>query len=153
MALLSIFAKKALLSEDETSVIVEAIRVAERKTSGEIRVFVESHCKFVDSLDRATEVFHSLKMEATEYRNAVLVYVAIKDRQLALFADEGIYTKAGAAFWNTAVADMLKHFNKNNYGKGIATVVTEIGDTLQTHFPYDSHTDKNELPDDIVFGK
>jgi len=48
---------------------------------------------------------------------------------------------------------MLQHFNKANYADGIATVVKEIGDALHTHFPYDEHTDKNELPDDIVFGK
>ena len=153
MALLSLFSKKALLTEADTSLIVDAIRVSEKKTSGEIRVYVESHCKYVDSLDRAAQVFYSLKMDATENRNAVLVYVAVKDQQLAVFADEGIYKKAGEAFWNEAVKGMLQHFNSNDYGKGIAFVVTEIGDTLQFHFPYDSATDKNELPDDIVFGK
>jgi uncharacterized membrane protein len=153
MALLSMFAKKALLAEEEKSMIVNAIRSSEKKTSGEIRVYVESHCKFVDSLDRAAEVFYTLKMQETDNRNAVLVYVAIKDKQLAVFADEGIYEKAGTGFWNAAVTAMLQHFNKNNYGSGISSVVTEIGDTLQTHFPYDSLTDKNELPDDIVFGR
>ena len=153
MALLSLFAKKALLSEEEQNLIVEAIRASEQKTSGEIRVYVERHCKFVDPLDRAVQVFQALKMEATEHRNAVLVYIAVKDRQLAIFADEGIYKKAGAAFWNDAVATMLRHFNRNDYGKGIATVVNEIGNALQQHFPYDGQTDKNELPDDIVFGR
>ncbi|GAC1454547.1 MAG: TPM domain-containing protein [Chitinophagaceae bacterium] len=153
MALLSIFAKKPLVAEEAQSMIVDAIRLSEKKTSGEIRVYIESRCKFVDPLDRAAQVFHSLKMEATEYRNAVLVYVAIKDRQLAVFADEGIYKKAGAGFWNAAVAAMLQHFNKNDYGRGIAFVVNEIGNTLHMHFPYDSRADKNELPDNIVFGK
>ena len=153
MSLLSLFAKKPLLSEEAASTIVNAIRTAEIKTSGEIRVYVESHCKFVDALDRASQIFYSLKMDHTEYRNAVLVYVAIKDHQLAVFADEGIYKKAGAAFWNNAVKVMLQHFDMSDYGGGIAYVVTQTGDTLETHFPYDSSTDKNELPDDIVFGK
>jgi uncharacterized membrane protein len=153
MAIFSAFTKKALLAAPETALIVEAIRASEKKTSGEIRVYVESHCKFVDSLDCAKQVFYSLKMDATEFRNAVLVYVAVKDHQLAVFADEGIYKKAGAAFWNKAVQEMLLHFNSKDYGKGIAFVVTEIGTTLQAHFPYSSSTDKNELPDDIVFGK
>jgi len=153
MSLLSMFAKKPLLSDDDTSMIVEAIRAGEKKTSGEIRVYVESHCRFVDALDRAAEVFYSLKMDATENRNAVLVYVAIKDKQLAVFADEGIYKKAGEGFWNKAVKGMLQHFNSNDYGKGISSIVTETGNTLHANFPYDSSTDKNELPDDIVFGK
>jgi uncharacterized membrane protein len=153
MALFSLFAKKTLLSAEEQALIVEAVRASEQKTSGEIRVYVESRCKFVDPLDRAIQVFQTLKMEATQYRNAVLVYVAVKDRQLAIFADEGIYKKAGAGFWNDAVAAMLRHFNRDHYGKGIATVVNEIGNSLQANFPYDSQTDKNELPDDIVFGR
>ena len=153
MSLFSLFAKKPLLSEPDTSLVVEAIRGSEKKTSGEIRVYVESHCKFVDSLDRASQIFYSLKMDQTEFRNAVLVYIAIKDHQLAVFADEGIYKKAGADFWNLAVKGMLQHFNTTDYGKGIAFVVEQIGITLQTHFPYDDNTDKNELPDDIVFGK
>lgn len=153
MALLSFLAKKPLLSAPDTTLVVDAIRASEKKTSGEIRVYVESRCKFVDSLDRASQIFYSLKMEETDFRNAVLVYIAIKDHQLAVFADEGIYHKAGAAFWNAAVKNMLLHFNSNDYGAGISWIVTEIGNTLQSHFPYNSSTDKNELPDDIVFGK
>ena len=47
---------------------------------------------------------------------------------------------------------MLSHFNKEDYAQGIA-VVKEIGESLTDHFPYDGLTDKNELPDEIVFGK
>ena len=153
MPIFPLFKKKEFFSAEDKEQIVEAIRMAEKETSGEVRVFVESKNAFVDPIDRAAEIFFKLKMQDTEHRNAVLLYIAMKDKQLALFADEGIYKKAGAGFWNAAVAAMLQHFNKNSYGSGIAHVVKEIGDTLQTHFPYDSNTDKNELPDDIVFGK
>ena len=70
--------KKSLLSEEQSRVIVKAIRHAEEQTSGEVRVYVESHCRYVDAMDRAAEIFFSLKMEATEQRNAVLVYVAFR---------------------------------------------------------------------------
>jgi uncharacterized membrane protein len=153
MAFLSLFSAKPLLNHSEQELVVNAIRASEKQTSGEIRVYVESRCKFVDPLDRAAAIFYSLKMDATELHNAVLVYVAVKDRQLAIFADEGIYQKAGASFWQNAVSAMLKDFNRNDYGQGIASVVKDIGDTLHLHFPYDAGTDKNELPDEIVFGK
>ena len=73
--------------------------------------------------------------------------------QLAVFADEGIYKKTGPDYWNNVVKEMLSTFNKQDYAKGIAECVIQIGDALTTHFPYDSDTDKNELPDQIVFGK
>ncbi|MBE7173575.1 MAG: TPM domain-containing protein [Williamsia sp.] len=153
MGILSPFKPKALFSDQESSAIVEAIREAEKRTSGEVRVYIESHCKYVNPLDRAVEIFYALKMNNTAERNAVLVYVAIKDHQLALFADEGIHAKTGQQFWKEEVALMLSHFNTSNYSLGIEAVVKQIGEALHQHFPYNGETDKNELPDDIVFGR
>lgn len=143
---------KSLFDEEDNRLIVKAIRQAEKRTSGEVRVFVENRSRFMDAIDRAAEIFFSLKMEKTEERNAVLVYVALKDHQLAVFADEGIYQKTGQEYWNKVVAEMIQSFNKDDYAKGIAECVIQIGEALTTHFPFDNDTDKNELPDHIVFG-
>ena len=92
-------------------------------------------------------------MQNTEQRNAVIVYVAIKDRQLAVYGDTGIHQKTGNEYWKAAVDNMISHFNKENYAAGIANCVTMIGRALQEHFPYYKDVDKNELPDEIIFGK
>ncbi|MFY8004004.1 MAG: TPM domain-containing protein, partial [Chitinophagaceae bacterium] len=63
--------------------IANAIAEAEKKTSGEIRVYVESELKSGQPLDRAKELFDGLNMFATEEHNGVLVYIAIKSRKLA----------------------------------------------------------------------
>jgi uncharacterized membrane protein len=154
LGLLSFFQRKEteFFSEQEKELIVSAIKAAELRTSGEIRLYVESKCEYVDAIDRAIEIFTALKMHETADRNAVLVYIALKDHQLAIFGDEGIHQKVGTQFWNAEVAKMLKHFNKSNYAEGIAEVVKDVGEVLVHHFPYDRTTDKNELPDDIVFG-
>jgi uncharacterized membrane protein len=144
---------KSLFKDEDTRLIVKAIRHAEQRTSGEVRVFVESRCSWVDAMDRAAEIFFTLKMEQTEQRNAVLVYIALKDHQLAVFGDEGIHNKVGFEYWNKVVKEMLGSFNKENYGKGIAECVIQIGDALTKHFPFERDTDRNELPDEIVFGK
>ncbi len=145
--------RRSFFSDEEKSQIVTAIRTAEQQTSGEIRVYIESHCRFVDPLDRASEVFAILKMEKTSAHNAVLIYVAVKDRQLAIFGDQGIYEKVGERFWNEKVTLILSQFQKDHYADGIARVVLDIGAALKHHFPYDRQTDVNELPDDIVFGR
>lgn len=147
------FRRKDFFSDAEKQQIVSAIGEAEKCTSGEIRVYVESRCRYVDPLDRAAEVFTGLKMEQTAARNGVLLYVALKDRQLAILGDKGIHEKVGSAFWNKEVQLILSQFHKANYAEGIARVVGEVGEALRTHFPYDKDTDTNELPDDIVFGK
>jgi len=144
---------KSFFTPEETQALLEAIRNAEHRTSGEVRVFVESHCRFVDPLDRGVEIFKQLKMDQTADRNAVLVYVATKDHQLAIFGDEGIHKKVGNEYWNVELQKMIREFNRKNYAEGIKKVVSDIGEALCTHFPYNSGTDKNELPDDIVFGR
>ena len=153
MAIFSLFKKKEFFSAEDKEQIVEAIRLAEKETSGEIRVFIESKNAFVDPIDRAAEIFYKLKMQDTEHRNAVLLYIAMKDKELALFADEGIYKKAGAEYWNNAVKNMIAQFTKENISNGIEQCIMQIGATLKEKFPYSPSDDKNELPDEIVFGK
>jgi len=147
------FSRKDFFSEEEKKQIVAAIRDAEQQTSGEIRIYVEKHCRFVDPLDRAAEVFAILKMGGTTNHNAVLLYLAVKDRQLAVFGDHGIHEKVGEDFWKKEVAQMLSQFQKDHYAEAVSKVVHDIGAALKYHFPYDRQTDINELPDDIVFGR
>ncbi|MFM2138621.1 MAG: hypothetical protein RJA57_928 [Bacteroidota bacterium] len=122
------------------------------RTSGEVRVFVERRCSWIDAIDRAAELFHMLGMDRTAARNGVLVYVALKDRQLAVYGDEGIHRKVGTEYWNQAVREMLEQFNHAHYAGGIAGCVHKVGAALQQHFPYDRHSDTNELSDEIVYG-
>jgi uncharacterized membrane protein len=148
-----LYKPKEFFSVKDKEQIVQAIRNAERETSGEVRVFVESRNPFVNVMDRATELFFDLKMQNTEHRNGVLLYIAMKDKELALFGDEGIYNKVGADYWNTEVKNMIAQFSKENISNGIEQCIQHIGQTLKEKFPYEANTDKNELPDDIVFGK
>lgn len=153
MSLFSFFKKKEFFTAEEKQQIVGAVRNAECRTSGEVRVFVENRCRYMDAIDRAREIFIKLKMNETNDRNAVLVYVAMKDKQLAIFGDEAIDRKLGVDYWRAEVKKMIDNFNKENYAEGIQVVVTDIGEALTKLFPYSKETDKNELPDDIVFGK
>lgn len=144
--------KKEFFSEEEKAQLVSAIQQAEQRTSGEIRIYVESRCRFMDSVDRAKEIFLQLKMAQTQERNATLIYIAFEDHQLAILGDEGIHQKVGQAYWEKEVIKMISEFKSEHIVEGICQVVYDIGEALQQHFPYDRSTDKNELPDDIVFG-
>jgi uncharacterized membrane protein len=151
--MLSLFKKKEFFTPEEKQTIVEAVQKAEQRTSGEVRVFVEHRCRYVNAIDRAIEIFENLGMYKTELHNAVLVYVAVRDRQLAIFGDEGIHKKVGDQYWASEVAKMIHAFDRDNIAGGICQCVKDIGEALCTHFPYDRNTDKNELPDDIIFGR
>jgi uncharacterized membrane protein len=79
--------------------------------------------------------------------------VALKHRKLAVYADSGIHEKVGDQFWKEIVNKILSHFSKENYAEGISQCIKEIGEALQENFPYNKDTNKNELPDEIIFGK
>lgn len=145
--------QKEFFTAEEKLKVVEAIQNAEQRTSGEVRVFIESRCRYVDAIDRAAELFFSLGMDKTDERNGTLVYVAVKDRQAAVFGDEGIYQKLGQKYWEDEVNKMMVCFKQSNLADGLIQCVTDIGQALYQNFPYNRETDKNELPDDIVFGK
>lgn len=146
--------KKPLLPAEVQEAVVAAIRQAEGRTSGEIRVFMEPHCSYMDALERAKELFASLGMGQTEERNGVLVYVAVKDHQFAIYGDEQIYVRAGGPyFWNIAAQHLQDALRRKDMAGGLVNCIQEIGTALAAHFPYKHGIDKNELPDEIVFGK
>lgn len=153
MGIFPFFKKKSFFSAQEQAKIVETIRIAERETSGEIRIYVESKNPFMNPLDRAAEVFYKLKMQETDHRNGVLLYIAMKDHELALFGDEGIHKKVGTEYWKNAVSNMIAEFANQHISAGIEQCILQIGQTLKETFPYEASTDKNELPDEIVFGR
>lgn len=130
-----------------------AIQTAERRTSGEIRLFIESNCRYVNAIDRAAEIFLQLEMDKTEDRNATLIYVAVKDHQAAVLGDVGIHEKVGQKYWEDEVNRMMVHFKHHHLAQGIMQCIADIGEALHQHFPYDHDTDKNELPDEIIFGR
>ena len=145
--------KKEFFTEEQKAQLVEAIRLAEQRTSGEVRLFIESKCRFVDPMDRAQEIFLKLEMDRTEQRNATLIYVAVDDRQAAILGDQGIHEKVGAQYWKDEVLKMLLYFKNQDLVAGLCECIKDLGEALHFYFPYDRGTDKNELPDEIVFGR
>jgi uncharacterized membrane protein len=144
---------KPLLTATQQEQLLLAIRQAEQRTSGEIRVFMERRCRYMDATDRAAEIFFEQKMQQTAQRNAVLIYIATQDHQLAIWGDQGIYEKLGHSYWQNRVQEMLRLFSKEDYLAGLISCIGAIGEALHQHFPYDRHSDSNELSDEILFGK
>lgn len=136
-----------LLKPKEKKQILLAIQEAELCTSGEIRVHIENHCQ-PNEIDRAKEVFFSLGMDETEEKNGVLVYIAVKDRCAAIVGDKGIDQVTAANYWDEEVNILLEHFKNNEYTQGITQLITNVGQKLKEHFPYQSD-DINELSDEI----
>lgn len=140
---------ESFLSVEEEAEVVRAIRLAEKQTSGEIRVHLENSEQEVSL--RAKEVFQLLKMDATEAHNGVIVYVAVNQKQFYIYGDQGIHTKVGDSFWQSTRDVMLAAFKQGQFAKGLSEGVLQIGKELEHYFPW-KEGDINELSDEISKG-
>lgn len=138
------------LTADEEKAIIEAIRIAEKNTSGEIRVHIEKTSK-IDVYERALEVFHFLKMDNTKLQNGVLIYVAVDDKNFVIFGDEGINNVVEDDFWENTKNIMQAHFKRGHFKQGLVDGILKAGKELETYFPWETD-DKNELPNTISKG-
>ena len=143
--------KKGLLRAIDRERIQEAIRAAERKTSGEIRVSV-SRFFWGDVRKVAERAFTRLGMTATKDRNGILLFVVPSRRRFAILGDEGIHAKVGAAFWEKVAVAISERFRAGDFTGGLVHGIVTVGEQLALHFPFDPATDVNELPDDVDFG-
>lgn len=139
------------LSKSEEHTIIKAIEQAELSTSGEIRVHIEPRCKAPAPEERAKEVFARLGMHNTALKNGVLIYISVKDKNTAIWGDEGIDGAVGQSFWDSELELLLKYFKKGDFAGGLSAVIERIGIKLKKHFPY-QQDDINELPDEISYG-
>lgn len=138
------------LTHEEEQEIIDTIRIAERNTSGEIRIHLERTCQG-DIFEHAVEVFHFLKMDNTSLRNGVLIYIALDKKTLVIYGDKGINEKVDDTFWESTKDLILSHFKKNAFKEGLIQGVLKAGKILEAYFPWD-HGDINELDNTISKG-
>lgn len=142
---------KKFFSKEQKEQIIRAIQEAEKETSGEIRLHLDSKCKG-DALERAMVVFQKLKMQETQLRNGTLIYLAVNDRKFAIYGDTGINEAVPDNFWQDVKDDMRNYFKDDKFADGIISGIEQVGQKLKDFFPYQSD-DINELPDDISIGE
>ncbi|WP_140484987.1 TPM domain-containing protein [Flavobacterium sp. GSA192] len=138
------------LTKEEEQEIVEAIRIAEKNTSGEIRVHIERTTS-MDTYDRAKEIFHELKMDETELKNGVLIYLAVDDHNFVICGDKGINDVVEADFWNCTRDAMVTQFKQHKFKQGLVDGILRAGEQLKKYFPW-QEGDSNELSNEISKG-
>jgi uncharacterized membrane protein len=132
----------------ESERLVAAIADAERGNRGEVRVHLEQRCPRGDALERAKRVYAQLGLHQTRDDTAVLLYVALNDRKVAVYAGSGIHGAAEAGFWSIVVDRVAAGFKKGEPVEGLVAALEEIGDLLRTHAAGDD-TAGNELSDQV----
>jgi uncharacterized membrane protein len=140
----------SFFTKEQKAHIIDAIKEAEKETSGEIRVHIETRLSG-DVLDRASWIFQRIGMQRTEERNGVLFYLAVKNRKFAVIGDSGINAKVSEGFWDKIKEIMEADFSEKKFAEGLSRGILMAGNQLKEHFPH-LDTDVNELSDEISFG-
>ena len=140
----------SFFTKEQQAHIREAITEAEKETSGEIRVHIETRFSG-DILDRASWIFKRIGMHQTKERNGVLFYLAVRNRKFAIIGDAGLNAKVSEGFWDKIKGIMEVDFREKKFTEGLAKGILMAGNQLREHFPHLA-TDVNELSDEISFG-
>lgn len=130
--------------------ILFAIREAERKTSGEIRIMISDQ-KVQDPVQEAQKIFVREKMDRTRERNAVLIWIAPVCQKFAVIGDQGIHEKVGNEFWSQMVQKVGEAFKKGCFTEGLVQAIETVGEGLAKYFPRKTD-DQNELSDRMMRG-
>jgi uncharacterized membrane protein len=140
---------KHFLDRLEHDRVAAAIREAEKKTSGQVIVFVTRR-RPKDILAFASKSFRKLKLHRTKKRNGVLIVVAPAAQKVAIFGDTAVDSKSDEAFWEEVIRQMQPELKKGEFTTAIVGAIEKVGSVLATHFPPDGSGRQNEISDEVV---
>lgn len=134
--------------------LARAIAEAERHTSAEVAVHLERRIPRLTGDDpaqaRARDVFLRLGLDRTRDRNAVLIYLTLDDRHLAIVGDEGIHARVGDEYWAQVRDLMVERLRQGRPREALLAAIEAVGAILRRHFPR-RPDDRDELPDRVTF--
>ena len=126
---------KEFLSKLEHDAIVNAIREAESKTSGEIRIYIQRGHVPDDPVAAAQRRFRRLGLHKNRSHNDVLIWVAPRAHKFAIVGDEAIHQKCGDELWQRLADRMREHFRNEKFTDALIDAISEAGEALALHFP------------------
>jgi uncharacterized membrane protein len=138
-----------ILHPNDQQRIIDAIKANERLSGAELKVHVEARCPGGDAVKRAQSLFRALALTKTKQRNAVLIYVAVRDRRFTIVGDTGIAEGVGSPFWADALQRMNLAFGRGATGDGIVAALQALGPKLGARFPR-AADDRNEIDNEIT---
>jgi uncharacterized membrane protein len=124
--------------------VEEAVRVAERRTSGEIAIAIARSWFWGDPRAAAERQFGRLGVSRTRGRNGVLIFVAPRRRKLVVLGDVGVQEKVAPDLWETVIARMAADFRRGEPTAGLVAGIELLAAALAAAFP-PRPDDVNEL--------
>ena len=140
---------KINFKDKELKEIEQTVAEVEQSTSAEIKVIIINYC-WGNLLNKAKCLFEEHELHKTKERNAVMLLLVLKNRQLLIYGDKGINDKVEPDFWVGTKDKMINQFKSANYLAGLKEGVVDIGEKLKLFFPANLN-DVNEINNEVVY--
>ena len=130
------------LPDTAMDALERAIGMAERGSSGQVRLIVEAHwplmhVKHAVPRQRAIEWFSQLRVWDTEHNNGVLLYLLFAERRVEIVADRGFNKRVTQEQWDAICRALEKHFGNGAFEAGLSEGIAAIGELQREHFAAD----------------
>jgi len=123
-----------LFNDDDKLAIQAAIDAAEASARGIIRLHVEKRSGR-DVMSRLRAVFDSYGMRDSLDRNSVLIYIALGDKKVAVFADDGFASSVNDSFLQDMAEGIAEGFKLGEYGNAVTGAIKSIASEMARNFP------------------
>jgi uncharacterized membrane protein len=118
------------------SPIVNAIRLVEESSTGQIRVHLSKRWVERNTLQRTQHLFDYYKQaDNVPNNNLVLIYVNLRKKKFAILGDEGIHQAVGNHYWSEIAQELKENLQSTESEGAIALTVTSIGHAMKKYFP------------------
>jgi uncharacterized membrane protein len=125
---------KLPLNTAEAESIRSILQSIETETSGKAVIHVDEYCKG-DAYFKATKIFQEMSLLEHPAKNSALIYIALKDRKLAVVADHVLNNLIGDDFIQNQCEGLAEAISQNNIKSGLETLLLNLKEVWKEHFP------------------
>ena len=138
-----------MLSREELDRLSAKIAAAEHLTSAELCIVITKSSWF-GIKNKAHKLFRKYGLHKTAQRNAVMILVDTRSRELLIYGDDGVHQRVDDAFWSDVRDAMLEELRAGRLADALATGIRHVGEKLALLFPADTN-DRNQIANDVIF--
>ena len=98
----------------------------------------------------ARDMFYEYDLQATNHRNALLIFVSLQERMLILLPDKALRQKVPYQIWDELVQHTLQQRHLHNLPQWLVQTIRACGTTLKRYDPAEN-VNEDEISNAIRF--
>ena len=100
--------------------------------------------------NKAHKLFRKYGLHKTAQRNAVMILVDTRSRELLIYGDDAVHQRVDEMFWSDVRDAMVEELRAGRLADALATGIRLVGEKLALLFPAVAD-DRNEIANDVIF--